>query len=140
MNTTCPKCGSENARYVADHQDVTLRCRCGYLKVVETRLGQITIRHTDSASEIKLPRYGTNLWWTLVALVALERATSEQVFIRLADLGKVFSAREVASYLTLLRNKGLVFEIEIRRRERGGSTWEVDRRGLRLLGLGDHGS
>lgn len=134
MKTQCPKCGSENARYVADEVDVTLRCLCGYNRVVQTRLKQIEIQHNDPVEDIRLPRRDTNLWWTLVVLVSLRTARSEAIASRLQDLGLVFSLRDVASYLTILRTKGLVYETEVKRRVAGGSTWAVSDRCVSLLG------
>jgi hypothetical protein len=134
MKTTCPKCASENARYTFDGVDVTLRCTCGYHRVVVSKLEQITIHHSDSKSEVRLPKRDSNLWWTLVALVALGEAKAEAIAERLVWLGKEFNTRDVSSYLTILRTKNLVKETEIMRRTPGGSTWKVEERCMNLIG------
>lgn len=117
-----------------DHQDVVLTCLCGYWKVVQTRLKEIVIEHNTSPLEVKLPRRDSNLWFTLVSLICLDVATSAEVTGRLRDLGKDYSVSDVASYLTILRNKGLVATTEIRRGVAGGSTWVPTESCVLLIG------
>ena len=135
MRVDCPKCGSESAWYARDRQDVVLRCMCGYLRVVQTTLKSIIIEHKTSVLDIKLPRRESNLWTTLVVLVGLQSATSAEVTRRLWDLGKDYTVSDVASYLTILRNKSLVRNTEIRRGVAGGSTWVCTDKCLELVGV-----
>jgi hypothetical protein len=132
--TDCPKCGSSHAYYEASTYDLTLRCRCGYLKVVETRLETLTVQHNDSGADVKLPRKATNLWATMMVLHGIKEATSAGITTRLKQLNYPFTVSDVASYLTILRSKGLVTATSIRRGVVGGSTWELTDACRNLLG------
>lgn len=76
-------------------------------------------------ADVKLPRKESNLWFTLMVAAALEEASSAEITSRLADLGKRFSVSDVASYLTIMRSKGLVETTEVRRGIPGGSSWQI---------------
>lgn len=135
MKTECPKCTSESAWYTRSGPDIVLRCFCGYYKVVQTKLESFVIQRNTPPAEIKLPKRGTNLWCTLVCAAALELGTSGEITRRLIDFGKRFSVSDVASYLTIMRGKGLVETTEVRRGVAGGSTWKVSDRCADLLGV-----
>lgn len=130
----CPKCRQMSAWHEADRQDVWLRCLCGYAKVVLTRLETIEITHVDAGVEVRLPRRDTNLWRTLLCLSALQTASSLDVTTSVNDLGYSFTVAEVSSYLTILKQRGLVHPLNSRRGLAGGSTWEVTPAGKGLLG------
>lgn len=132
--SACPKCKSPHAWYEKSQYDLTLRCRCGYLKVIESTLGAMTIEHNDSGSDVRLPRKDTHLWATLTTLRALESETSAGITNRLIELGNDFNVSDVSSYLTILRSKGLVIATAIRRGVSGGSTWELTEACKTLLG------
>ena len=133
MRVTCPKCLSESARYERDHQDVTLRCRCGFLKVVATRLEEIVIEHIESVS---LPKRGTNLWSTLTAVAALETATTQQITEHINGHSEVpQTSSDISTQLTILRYKGVVCKLESKRGAAGGSTWILTEKAKRLLGV-----
>lgn len=125
IKVDCPKCASTNAYYQVTEVDKILRCLCGYHKVIETKLASYTVEHNDAGEDVKLPRRGSHIWNTLMALEGLETATSGEVTKRLGELGHTFTISDVSSYLTILRSKGLVVAISIRRGVSGGSTWEL---------------
>lgn len=135
MRTECPKCSAESAWYHRDGPDLWLRCLCGYLKVVETTLEEVVILRGTAPEHVKLPKRETNLWFTLMVTAALELANSGEITRRLTDLGKSFSVSDVASYLTIMRGKGLVENTEVRRGVVGGSTWKVSDRAAELMGV-----
>jgi hypothetical protein len=114
---------------------VLLRCLCGYLKVVATSLESIVIRHGTPSGDVKLPRKESNLWFTLMVAASLEEASSAEIAHRLVDLGKEFSVSDVASYLTIMRSKGLVETTEVRRGIPGGSSWQITDPCAALLNL-----
>jgi hypothetical protein len=130
----CPKCGSPHAYYQVTEYDKILRCLCGYHRVVETKLQEFTVTHADVAEDAKLPRRGSHIWNTLMALANLEHATSAEVTKRLIDLGHPFDISDVSSYLTILRSKGLVIAVTVRRGVAGGSSWELSDACDKLLG------
>lgn len=134
MRTECPKCSSQNAWIEETRLDTTLRCTCGYLRVIATRMATITIEHRDVEDMVKLPKEGTRLWDTLQALHGLKRATSSSITRRLMDMGRAFSVPDVSSYLTVLRTKGLVITVESKKGTLGGSTWELTGACVKLLG------
>jgi hypothetical protein len=121
----CPKCLSPNARYVVDSQDVTLRCLCGFHKVVATRLEQMVIEHPDTGKDVKLPRRDTKLWICLIELYVLGgEATTQEIAEALnSKESERQTMSEVASQLTVLRYKGLVTPLENRKGIVGGSKW-----------------
>jgi hypothetical protein len=135
VKTDCPKCASPNAWYEQSTYDVTLRCRCGYHKVVQTTLETMVITHSDSGADVKLPRKGTNLWVTMMILTVTEEANSAEITKRLVDQKFAFTVSDVSSYLTILRSKGLVEPITIRRGVAGGSTWTLTDAAANLLGV-----
>lgn len=133
MKTECPKCGRKSAWIEQSRQDTTLRCDCGFLQVIATRLQKIEIMHVDSEQEAKLPRVRSNLWNTVMALRTLEEANSAKITQMLMDLGLEVNVSDVSSYLTILRTKGLVVTTESRRGLVGGSTWKLSDTCIRLL-------
>ncbi|QIN95299.1 hypothetical protein DLP3_136 [Stenotrophomonas phage vB_SmaS_DLP_3] len=118
-------------------QDTTLRCICGYLKVLATKLERIEITHIDVEAEAKLPRKNSNLWNTVKVLEVRQPASSALITQCLNDLklGAEFTVSDVSSYLTILRSKGLVVTTESRRGLAGGSTWKLSDVCNRLLGV-----
>lgn len=132
--TECPKCQSQQAWYERDRHDIWLRCLCGYAKVVLTRLAKMEITHVDSGVEVRLPRRDTNLWRTLMCASALRTATSQEITQSVNDLGYTFTVAEVSSYLTILKQRGLVHPLNSRRGLAGGSTWEITEEGKKLIG------
>ena len=135
MRTDCPKCESENAWYEVDRNDIWLRCRCGYAKVVFSKQDKgITIIRRESESVLKLPKKSGKLWHTIMVLSVLAPANSAEITERLRDLGKDMTVSDVSSYLTMLRTKGLVRTLENRRGALGGSTWELTETCQTLVG------
>ena len=128
VKVDCPKCLSPNAWYSADKVDVTLRCMCGYHKVVQTRLESMEIVHVDKPEEVTLPRKDTKLHNCMMVLFAMETATSLQVTNGLNDMhgeDSRLTVNEVSSQLTVLRYKGIAEPIENRKGVAGGSTWRL---------------
>lgn len=135
MRTECPKCGSHSARYVKEGPDLLLRCLCGYHKVVYTQLGTIQVMHSDSGVDVRLPKPKSNLHKTLMVVSILDEPYSSEVTERMQDLGVDRNVSDVSSYLTILRSKGLVETVVVRRGMVGGSTWRLTPASLRLLKL-----
>jgi hypothetical protein len=145
VHAECPKCRSPNAWYARDGTDIWLRCLCGLLKLVETKLENITIRHTDSV-DVSLPRLKTKLWYCLNMLAGLEPVTTQELTRRLniprqtcqrvkcIKEIELLTVSDVASQLTVLRYKGLADTIEDRKGLLGGSTWVLTLGAKRLLG------
>lgn len=131
----CPKCGSQSAWIETTYVDKILRCMCGYHKVVETKLETITITHTDHGDDVKLPKKGTHLWVTLATLAVYVQATSSSLTDTLNLAGHTYSVSDVASYLALLRVRGLVYTTINRRGVPGGSTWALTEKCSVLLGV-----
>lgn len=129
----CPKCSSKNAYLVRKGYDVVLRCTCGMHMVMQTELEQITIEHTEI--DVKLPKEGTNLRKTLNVLASMVTATSGEVQQALKDQGATFDMSDTSTYLTILKSKGLVFRVTVRRSVAGGSTWELTDSARDLLGI-----
>jgi len=136
MNTVCPKCGSPSARYtkVSKH-DLAVKCLCGYLKVVFSTIGTMEILHADTEKNIHLPKEGTFLRKTLMVVSVLEEPSSAEITTRLKELGEEFTVSDVASYLTILRTKGLVEVVHLGRGVAGGSTWRLTDTATALLGI-----
>ena len=135
IRTECPKCGSDNAGYEKTEHDLILKCLCGMRKVVYSTLNEMEIIHTDVGRDVKLPKDGTKLRKTLMVLSSLNEATSGEITERLQDMGEVFTASDVASYLTILRTKGLVAATIIRKGVSGGSTWSLTDAAEDLVGI-----
>lgn len=136
VRVDCPKCGSTSAWYTKDRYDVTLRCLCGYHKVVATLLQDTVIEHIDSGDDVSLPKRGTKLWVCLVALHRLAPARTSDIVLAINDVQvPPYTPKEVASQLTVLRYKGLVKVIDDRRGIPGGSTWELTAPCAELLGV-----
>lgn len=133
MLTECPKCESPRARVFRDGPDTLLQCRCGYLKVLETTLGEMQIMHSETGSIVKLPRPKTHLHKTLMCLAILDLPSSAEVTERLRDLGVDRNVSDVSSYLTILKTNGLVEAVIVRRGVLGGSTWKLTDRTKELL-------
>lgn len=134
VQTDCPKCGSDRAWYEACEIDLTLRCRCGFHKVVYTTLEQVSIQHNTPRGKVRLPKAGTHLSKTLRCLSAMESANSAEVTQALVDMGNDFNVSSVSSYLTILRSMGLVETLESKRGILGGSTWNLTDPAKQLLG------
>lgn len=119
--------------------DVVLRCLCGLYKIVSTNLNtasEVDTEDENEYEELRLPKRDTKLWVTLLVLASLDVATSAEIKDRLVLFGKEdFNTSDVSSYLTILRSKGLVKTIEVRRGTLGGSTWMLTDRCVFLLGV-----
>lgn len=130
----CPKCSSRSARLVDDGQDISIKCICGYLKVVQSRLQSIVIYHTDSAETVVLPKKNTKLWRVLTILATLEPATSKSITDRLNLMGsEIYQISDVSTQLVFLRYRKLAQVKEDRRRKSGGSVWELSLEARRFL-------
>lgn len=131
----CPKCGSPNAWIELSEFDKTLRCMCGLCKVVETKLESFVVSHNDAGGDVKLPRRNSSIWITLMALAREEVANSAEVTRSMVESGFKFTVSDVSSYLTILRAKGLILNIDVKRGVPGGSTWCLSDRCKELLSL-----
>lgn len=139
---TCPKCGSESARYEKDRQDVWLRCLCGLMKLVDTTLeSAIRIEHVDSDDEITLPRQGSKLHVCFAALMGLREASTGEIADHLNFAKKPrerLTNSDVASQLTVLKYKGLVKVLEEHKGVAGGSIWGLTDAALRRFNRGNN--
>jgi hypothetical protein len=120
----CPKCGSKNAWQQRDRVDVTLRCLCGYNRVIASLLDIGGDTDADRPT-LKLPVKGSNLWRTLMALGFLIEADSGLIAECMSDDVELFKAKDVASYLYVLKGKGFVRQATVRKRMAGGSQWRI---------------
>lgn len=136
MKLECPKCGSQAAWYEKTTYDVSLICICGYRRVVFSsileKLEGPLCESIDSGDEVKLPRFGSNLHQTIMVLSILPEGSSKEITERLNELrgasegsNDYLTVSDVSSYLTILRSKGLVDRVDIRRGVAGGSTWTL---------------
>lgn len=134
MRAICPKCGSESAWIEYGIQDTVLRCLCGLHKLIQTKLGNMVIEHSEKAEDVTLPRQGTKLWECLIALAQLAPASTAEITV-LVNEGKTvrYDTNEVSSHLTVLRYKGLVVVTEFRKGLPGGSTWVLSPAADKLL-------
>lgn len=137
MNIPCPKCGSTATRLeVHDDRDVMLECRCGYCKPMATTLeGGILITHlVIEDGGVQLPRGGSKLMECLGALASLKEATTAQIAATLTSRGS-WVYDEVASFLTILKHRGLVRVLAPGKGLQGGSTWGLTSEARGLLSL-----
>ena len=134
MRAICPKCSSESAWFEHSQQDVVLRCLCGLRQLVQTHLGNIVIDHSEKPEDVTLPRQGTKLWECLIALYALESASTADITEQVNHGKQVgYDTNEVSSHLTVLRYKGLVVVTVFRKGLPGGSTWVLTEAAAKLL-------
>lgn len=134
MKTDCPKCKGYNAWFTRTRTDLILKCMCGYYEVVYTTLESIEIEHNETGASVRLPMKGTNLRKTLMVVSVMPEASSREITERLADMGEAFTVSDVASYLGILRQKGLVQQTEVRRGIAGGSLWILTEAATNLIG------
>lgn len=132
--TDCPKCQSASAWFEADNTDLTLRCMCGYRRVVYSTLEEISIQRNTPRDSIRLPKAGTHLSKTLRCLKAIGTSNSAEITQALVDMGNSFTVSSVSSYLTILRSMGLVETAQSKRGIPGGSTWNLTVAASKLLG------
>lgn len=133
--TPCPKCGSTNTWYEKTEHDLSLRCRCGLLKVVFSTLEIVDVAVNEKAQNVKLPRVGTHLHNTLACLFTIEPANSREVTDTLLLHEHDFTVSDVSSYLMILRSRGLVRVVDYKRGVADGSTWELTEIANDLLGI-----
>ena len=125
MKIECPKCGSQSAVLIREGKDIIIKCLCGLDKLVASEHEAITIAHNEIEEDIQLPRKGTKLAKCLGAAYTLSPATTAEITEELNNRGNNWSSDEVASFLTVLRYKGLVDVVTYRKGVAGGSTWEI---------------
>lgn len=78
-----------------------------------------------------LPRQGTKLLQCLEALASLGVATTGEVARK---LGGKWDSNETASFLTVLRHRGLCDVVVSAKGVTGGSQWTITASAIRLLG------
>ena len=125
MKIECPKCYSPSAVLIKEGKRIVIKCLCGIEKEVGSEHGEITIAHNEIEENIQLPRKDTKLLKCLGAMATLSPASTAEVTEELQNRGEDWSADEVASFLTVLRYKGLVEVVNYRKGISGGSTWEL---------------
>lgn len=125
----CPKCSSRGIWVEEDGVDTWLRCVCGFLLVVETKLeGGMLAFHSKAPTKDNLPRRGTKLSKCLGALALYRPTTTGDIAIKLDQ-----DSSDTASQLTVLQAKGLVVRLKERRGISGGSTWDLSPYASKLL-------
>lgn len=128
---TCPKCGSTSAWYARDRVDITLRCLCGYHRVVSTLLDQVEEKLEITLT--KLPPESSNLYRTLMVLYALGDSGSQRITDRMNSGLESFKHKDVLSYLYVLKSKGFVLQVQTRKGVAGGTIWRVTEEALELI-------
>lgn len=134
----CPKCGSPNAWRTRDRVDVTLRCLCGYHKILISLLDDL--EDEEESKSLRLPTPKSNLFQTLLALHLILEGDSQKITDKLLGMGKEFKVKDVASYLYVLKSKGFVMQTNDRKRLAGGSAWCVTDAAMVLLREKEHGT
>jgi hypothetical protein len=98
-------------------------------------LGTIQTATVESGIDVKLPKPKSNLHKTLMVVSILDEPSSAEATERMQDLGVYRNVSDVSSYLTILRSKGLVETVVVRRGMLGGSTWRLTAASLKLLNI-----
>lgn len=133
LKIECPKCNAKLTWFESTEHDLIHRCQCGYRRIILTTYEDVEILHKDAGEDVKLPSVGTKLWQTLSVLSVERVATSGELTTRINKMGEEFTVSEVSSYLTMLRARGLVETLVVRRGFAGGSTWQLTSIAKRLL-------
>lgn len=136
MNIPCPKCSSLSTRLVEESDNLVLKCHCGYYKIMSTTLRSgMVVEHVHIEGEIQLPRKDTKSFKCLGALASLTEASTQQVATELTRRGTEWSSDEVASFLTVLKHRGLVRITTPGKGVLGGSRWALTDSARKLLQL-----
>lgn len=136
MNIPCPKCSSTVTRLEEEGTSVLLRCRCGYCKVMSTTLVTgLRIEHIHIDEEVQLPKKNSKLMHCLGMLATLKTATTREICEGLINRGEDWSSSETASFLTILKHRGLVETLTTGKGVQGGSTWVLTPSAKKLLKL-----
>lgn len=135
MHITCPKCQSATAHIEAEDTDIWIRCFCGYRKVIHTTLDStMSIEHIDMEGKVTIPKKGSKLLECLAALVTLGKASTADIHDLISNRnGSTMTPAEVATFLTILRYRGLVQVVVLRKGISGGSIWEPTEEALELI-------
>jgi len=130
-NDPCPHCGGYSW-HENDGEHIVVRCVCGYLKYICKINGSATILHTQTVSQLLLPRPGTRLSICLGQAAAIwpVEFTTKSLSVTLSE-----KSSDVANLLMVLMHKGLVEKTEDNRGLPGGSTWKITRRAVKILRL-----
>ena len=125
LKVECPKCGGQ-AWFREEGPDLWLRCMCGLLKLVKTKLATAEIERIDGGPEVTLPRAPSKLFDALAAMALYGEASTQAVTEAVnAMRGDRQSSGDVSGQLTVLRYKGLVEVVTQRRGLPGGSLWRL---------------
>lgn len=136
MNIPCPKCSSTSTRLEDEGSSILLKCVCGYCKVMVTTLRSgMVIEHIHIDGGPQLPKTGSKLAQCLGSLASLGEGSTQQVADKLSQRGGVWSSDEVASFLTILKHRGLVCIVVPGKGKLGGSRWRLTDKAKTLLKL-----
>ena len=136
MNIPCPKCSSTVTRLEEEGSSLLLKCRCGYYKVMATTLRSgIVVEHLRIEGEVQLPKKDSKLFQCLGALGSLKEASTQEVAKELTRRGTTWCSDEVASFLTILKHRGLVVIVVPGKGVLGGSRWALTESAKRLMKL-----
>ncbi len=133
MKVACPKCSSPEARYTRTRTDLAIKCLCGFYRVVFSTLDEGAGEPSQKKAALKLPKEGTLLLMTLRLLHEQGTASTGELTADAQATNPNLDSSDVASYLALLRGKGLVITESSRRGRLGGSTWSVSPGAQELL-------
>jgi 23S rRNA pseudoU1915 N3-methylase RlmH len=94
-----------------------------------------SIEHIHIDGEVKLPKKDSKLAQCLGALASLKEASTQEVAKELTKRGESWCSDEVASFLTILKHRGLVVIVVPGKGVLGGSRWSLTATARRLLKL-----
>ena len=131
---TCPHCRANQAWYEQESQQtLTLKCICGYLRVVYEETANGIIMHTVPRTKVVLPEKGSNL--SIYLGVIASRYPEDILTGTVAGQVKEKSSL-TASKMMVLQHKGLIEKVESAKGKVGGSTWKLTNIAVTLLKLG----
>lgn len=117
---SCPKCGATVLWVEKCLGVVSIRCYCGLCVPIQTELedGMKIIRAVQPA--LLLPRTGSKLSKCLRVLRDMGVATSGELAVRLNQ-----TVVYTSTQLCTLEGRGLLVRLDMKKGEKGGSTWQL---------------
>jgi len=130
---TCPHCRAKQAWYEQESVRVlTLKCVCGYLRVVYEETATGITMHTIPRTKVMLPEKGTTLSAYLGSIAVQYPDSVTTGFIA---KGMIEKSSLTASKMMVLQHKGLIEIVESAKGKVGGSTWRLTTIAIKLLNL-----
>lgn len=119
MALVCPKCGGHS--WIKIETDTVIQhCICGLHKYLywKTADGSVIHRAAVNKTNVSLPVRGSQLSQILGCLVGLGDLTSKQIATQLS-----ITVDKATTNLSVLRIRGLIYPLEDRKGQAGGSLW-----------------